>query len=232
MFDLSPHLWISITAFGGAALTLPLAITIALWLLLGYSAGRAALWLGVLGAGIGLVVLTKVAFLGWGIGVRAWDFTGVSGHAMLSTAVYPVVMFLLLARAGTPLRAFGIVLGLMIGVAVGLSRVALDAHSPSEAIAGCLCGALAALIFIALTRHAQPHRLSVPAVGVSLLLVTVALHGVTVPSQRWVTKVALHLSGHHHPYVRARWRVNPNYHPASHAIDAPQQNSRNQLAQA
>lgn len=42
MFDLSSHLWIMITAFGGAGLTLPLAITIAVWLALGYSWQRAA----------------------------------------------------------------------------------------------------------------------------------------------------------------------------------------------
>ncbi|RAA23480.1 phosphoesterase, partial [Burkholderia multivorans] len=30
MFDLPPRLWITITAFGGAGLTLPLAITIAI----------------------------------------------------------------------------------------------------------------------------------------------------------------------------------------------------------
>lgn len=66
MFDLSSHLWIMITAFGGAGLTLPLAITIAVWLALGYSWQRAAAWLGVLAAAIGVVALTKIAFLGWG----------------------------------------------------------------------------------------------------------------------------------------------------------------------
>jgi hypothetical protein len=215
MPELTPHEWIQITAFGGAGLTLPLAVTIALWLALGYSLARAAAWLVVLGTGIALVVLTKVAFLGWGIGIRAWDFTGVSGHAMFSSSVYPVAMFLLLARARTPWRLLGITLGLAGGVAVGLSRVALDAHSPSESIIGCLCGGAAALTFIACTWHAQPRRWSVTAVAISLALVTLALHGVTVPSQRWVTKVALHLSGHHHPYVRARWRANPHYRPAS-----------------
>ncbi|MBA5735438.1 hypothetical protein, partial [Escherichia coli] len=55
----------------------------------------------------------------------------------------------------------------------------------------------------------------VPAVVASLAIVTVALHGMTVPSHRWVTKVALQLSGHERPFVRARWKANPNYHPAS-----------------
>lgn len=226
MFDLSRNLWMSITSFGGAGLTVPLALMIAIWLFLGYSPRRALTWLVVLGADVCLVVLTKIAFLGWGIGVREWDFTGVSGHTMMSSAVYPVVMFLLLARAPNPLRVLGILCGLALGVAVGLSRVALDAHSPSEAISGCVCGALAALCFIALTWRAEPHRWSMPAVGISLMVVTFALYGVSVPSQRWVTKVSLHLSGHKHPYVRARWRVNPDYRPAAHPVTSPLRDTR------
>ncbi|KAB0646427.1 phosphoesterase, partial [Burkholderia territorii] len=96
-----------------------------------------------------------------------------------------------------------------------VSRVALDAHSPSESITGCIVGAIAALAFIAGSWHAVPHRWSVPAVVASLALVTVALHGITVPSHRWVTRVALELSGHERPFVRARWKANPNYRPAS-----------------
>ncbi|RQR66392.1 phosphatase PAP2 family protein [Burkholderia sp. Bp9002] len=215
MFDLPSHLWISITAFGGAGLTLPLAVTIAVWLALGYSWRRAAAWLAVLAGAIGVVALTKIAFLGWGIGIRAWDFTGFSGHAMLSTSVYPVALFLMLIRTRTPVRLLGIALGLAAGIAVGVSRVALAAHSPSESVTGCIVGALAALVFIAGSWHAQPHRWSVPAVVASLVLVTIALHGISVPSHRWVTKVALQLSGHERPFVRARWKANPNYRPAS-----------------
>ena len=87
MYDLPLHLWYSITRLGGAGLTLPLALTIGLWLALGYTWRLALAWLGLLAGAVGIVALTKIAFLGWGVGVRAWDFTGVSGHAMLSTAV-------------------------------------------------------------------------------------------------------------------------------------------------
>src|ERR1700737_233610 len=111
MHDLPLHLWYSITRLGGAGLTLPLALTIALWLALGYTWRLAAGWLAVIAAAVGIVALTKIAFLGWGVGVREWDFTGVSGHAMLSTAVYPVALFLMLLPARPPLRALGVALG-------------------------------------------------------------------------------------------------------------------------
>jgi hypothetical protein len=35
----------------------------------------------------------------------------------------------------------------------------------------------------------------------------VALHGVRVPTQRWVTHIALKVSGHERPYIRARWKA-------------------------
>jgi membrane-associated phospholipid phosphatase len=220
MYDLPLRLWNWITYFGSAGITLPLAATLAVWLALGYSARLALTWLGVLGAAVSAVALTKIAFLGWGIGIRAWDFTGFSGHSMLSTSVYPVAMLIALTRAHPALRAAGVALGLALGVAVSLSRVVLSAHSPSEAITGCVVGALAALSFVLIAWRAQPHRWSVPAVVASLAIVTITLHGIPVPSQRWVTEVALKVSGHERPYVRARWKANPNYRPMSRPTSA------------
>lgn len=207
MHDLPIHLWYSITRLGGAGLTLPLALTIALWLALGYTWRLALGWLAILAAAVSIVALTKIAFLGWGVGVRAWDFTGVSGHAMLSTAVYPVGIFLTLLPTRASVRVAGIVIGLAAGIAVGLSRVVLDAHSPSEAVSGCIVGALAAVCFAYCAWNARPGKLSVVPVAVSLLMLAVALHDVRVPTQRWITHVALHLSGRDRPFIRARWKA-------------------------
>lgn len=207
MYDLPLHLWYSITRLGGAGLTLPLALTIALWLALGYTWRLALAWLAILAGAVSIVALTKIAFLGWGVGVRAWDFTGVSGHAMLSTAVYPVGLFLTLLPTRASVRLAGVVLGLVAGVAVGLSRVVLDAHSPSEAVAGCIVGALAAVLFVRLAWNARAGTLSAVPVAVSLLMLAVALHDVRVPTQRWITHVALHLSGRERPFIRARWKA-------------------------
>jgi hypothetical protein len=219
MPDLPSHVWYSITSLGGAGLTLPLAIAIALWLALGYSWRMAAGWLLLLGAAIGVVTVTKLAFLGWGVGVRELDFTGLSGHAVLSTAVYPVALFLMLLPARPAFRLAGVLLGLAAGIAVGLSRVVLSAHSPSEAITGCIVGAVTALMFVRWSWDAEPGRLSAVPVAVSLLMLTVGLHGVHLPTQRWVTHIALKVSGHERPFIRARWKAghynSPNATPFS-----------------
>ncbi len=226
IFDLPAHLWYSFTNLGGSGITLPLAFAIALWLAVGYSWRMAAGWLLLLGAAIGVVTVTKLAFLGWGVGVRELDFTGVSGHAMLSTAVYPVVLFLMLLPARPAIRLVGVLAGLAAGMAVGLSRVVLSAHSPSEAITGCLVGALAALVFVRLAWHAEPGRLSALPVAVSMMALAVLMHGVHVPTQRWVTHVALKVSGHDRPFIRAKWRAVRDVRPAS----APLSQTLNTLA--
>jgi hypothetical protein len=215
MPDLPVHLWYSITSLGGAGMTLPLAFAIAIWLAVGYSWRMAAGWLLLLGAAIGVVTVTKLAFLGWGV--------GVSGHAMLSTAVYPVALFLMLLPARPVIRLIGVVLGLAAGIAVGLSRVVLSAHSPSEAVTGCLVGALAALLFVRMAWDAEPGRLSMLPVTVSMLVLAVLMHGVHVPTQRWVTNIALKVSGHDRPFIRAKWKavrdVRPTVAPLSQTLN-------------
>lgn len=223
MPDLPVHLWYAITSLGGAGMTLPLAFAIAIWLAVGYSWRMAAGWLLLLGTAIGVVTVTKLAFLGWGVGVRELDFTGVSGHAMLSTAVYPVALFLLLLPARPAIRLIGVLAGLAAGIAVGLSRVVLSAHSPSEAVTGCLVGALAAILFVRMAWDAEPGRLSVLPVTVSMLVLAVLMHGVHVPTQRWVTDIALKVSGRDRPYIRAKWRavrdVRPSIAPLSQTLN-------------
>ncbi|HZZ09797.1 MAG TPA: phosphatase PAP2 family protein [Paraburkholderia sp.] len=228
MPDLPVHLWYSITSFGGAGMTLPLAFAIALWLAVGYTWRMAAGWLLLLGAAVGVVTGTKLAFLGWGVGVRGLDFTGVSGHAMLSTAVYPVALFLMLLPARPALRLLGVALGLVAGIAVGVSRVVLSAHSPSEAITGCLVGALAALLFVRLAWKAEPGRLSAVPVAASLMILALLMHGVHVPTQRWVTHIALTVSGHDRPFIRAKWKAMRD----GRTVTAPLSQTLNTLAPA
>lgn len=213
MPDLPLSLWISITALGSVGVMIPLALAAAAWLALGYPWRYSAGWLTLLGVASGLVFVTKIAFLGWGIGVRPWDFTGISGHAMVATAVLPVALFVALLPARAGWRAAGVVLGLAAGAAVGLSRVVLSAHSVSEVVFGCTLGALVALVFVACSWRAEGDRLSPAPVAASLLLVAVTLHGMPVPTQRWITGIALHLSGHERPYIRARWKADRNSLP-------------------
>jgi membrane-associated phospholipid phosphatase len=208
MSHLPLHLWFYITAFGGAAPMLPLALAIGVWLTLGHTWRAALTWLGLLAAAIALVTLTKVAFLGWGVGVRSLDFTGVSGHAMLSSAIFPMLGFLTLRNAPAWWRYGGVAAGLAVGVLVGVSRVVIDAHSVSEVVAGCALGAAVPLTWLAWASSAGYARhtpLSPWLVTGSLGALIIALHGFHAPTHRWVTHLALDLSGRDRPFVRVVW---------------------------
>src|SRR5690606_18067772 len=110
---------------------------------------RLALWWSVLfGGGLALVVATKMAFIGWGLGISSLDFTGFSGHAMRSAAVMPVLFYLLLQRAPRAARAVAALLGLAFATLIGISRLVLQVHSTSEVVTGWLLGAGVAFAFL------------------------------------------------------------------------------------
>jgi hypothetical protein len=207
MPHLSLHLWTHITNFGGAGLMLATSLLLAVWLTLDCTWRSGRLWICLLAAGAALVGITKIAFLGWGIGIRAWDFTGISGHSMLSTAVFPVTLYVLMLPYSRHARLLGVLAGLGCGLLVGLSRLVLNAHSLSETVAGCALGAAVALAFVACNRGTRATRLSSLTVALSLVVLTGSLYQFRLPTQRWVTHLALGLSGHDRPYVRASWRA-------------------------
>ncbi|CAB3786057.1 phosphatase PAP2 family protein [Pararobbsia alpina] len=206
---LSSSLWITITGFGGVAVTVPVALAIAAWLVAGMRMRAAFEWLVLLGAAGGLMLLTKLAFLGWGLGIRPLDFTGISGHALMSTMVFPVMLSVILLGAPTLVRRAGFVAGLALGIMIGASRMAVKAHSMSEIVAGCAIGAVVACIFVSrVENHGAPADTTTPhplLVSLSLVALIGALHGLHLPTQRWVTSLALDLSGHERPFIRARW---------------------------
>ncbi|SOE63402.1 PAP2 superfamily protein [Caballeronia arationis] len=204
---LSLTMWLSITALGNVGVMIPLALAVAAWLGIGYPRRYVFGWLALLGGACGLVFLSKIAFLGWGVGLRGWDFTGISGHAMVATAVLPVALFVALLPARGAIRASGVAFGMVAGVVVGVSRVLLHAHSVSEVVAGCALGAAVAVAFARLAWRAEAGRIAPAPVAASLAVVAITLHGIPVPTQQWITQIALELSGHERPFVRARWKA-------------------------
>ena len=82
--------WEGLSIVGSTAVTVPLSIAIAAWLLAGRSWRLSLSWCLLFGGAMLLVVLTKMAYIGWGIGIEEVQFGGLSGHAMRACAVYPV----------------------------------------------------------------------------------------------------------------------------------------------
>lgn len=192
---------------GDITIMLFAALAIAAWLFAENETQLALCWSLLFGAGLGVVIATKMAFIGWGIGIRALDFTGFSGHAMRATAVLPVLFYLMLEKAPRILRAAGTGCGLALGTLVGISRLAVHVHSPSEVIAGWMLGAAVSISFIwiagtSLRRHVcNPVRI---AVSVMALLTVPYVH--PAPTQQWLTEITLYVTGHDEPFPRSGWR--------------------------
>lgn len=194
-------IWPFITNFGDAAVMLPCALLIGLWLALGSGLRALLLWFGLFALACLLTAATKIAFFGWGIGSRELDFTGFSGHSMQAASVLPVLAWLLFGQGR--LRLLAPWLGVGAAVLVAYSRVRLGYHSPSEAITGTLLGlAVAALCLRLLPVQILLPRRQTLALVASLLLPLVLLHGLRAPTHDLMQDLGTLAAGSDRPYTR------------------------------
>lgn len=195
--------WAHATRLGEAQILLPAMALALLWVLRQPGGGRLALaWLGATGVAVAVTTASKIAFIGYGIGIAALDFTGFSGHAMFAAALMPLLLRLAAGPRTRAGRAAVIGLGYALALAVAVSRVQVGAHSVSEVVAGFGLGALASAVALGAGRWpALPLARWMPGVLLIWLLLAVAgappsrTHGL-------VTQLALAISGRPQPYQR------------------------------
>jgi membrane-associated phospholipid phosphatase len=197
--------WTHITSFGDAYVTFPAAIVITVWLFTGRAWRMSWWWCLLFTLGISLVVATKLAFIGWGIGIRSLDFTGFSGHAMRAAAIIPVMIYLMLQKSSATMRATGVMLGLAYVILIAISRVILHTHSVSEAIAGLVLGCIVSFGFIWISNTLPKPKLNRWLIAFCLPVLFATSYSEPAPTQKWMTDVALYLSGHDKPYTRTLW---------------------------
>lgn len=197
-------LWHLITRLGEAEILLPVAVLSALALALRPHKRRMALaWVMLIGIAAAITTVSKVAFIGWGIGWAAINFTGVSGHAMFAAAIYPLLLLTLLGGHTRPRQQLALALGCAMAVLVGVSRVQVGAHAWSEVLAGWLLGGAATLVLLVLTETGDMVlRPIVPIVFVAWMAIS-PVHLQASQTHSLVTRLALSLSGHQQPYTRS-----------------------------
>jgi membrane-associated phospholipid phosphatase len=200
--------WSHISALGGLNVTAIVAVAITAWLVGARCWRLSLLWCLWFGAAMVLVCASQIAFIGWGIGVRSFDFTGFSGHSARAAAVYPVAAFLLLERRPTWMRALAVLAGTLLGAAVAVARVKVGAHSVSEAVTGFAIGWMTALLFI---QQAYANRGGAPkplliALGLAMLLLP---RSDSEFGHQWLTGLALTLAHQDRPFLRETWQPAP-----------------------
>ena len=198
-----PTYWHVITRFGEVQTLLPAALWVCLALMRSQAtrvlAYRWLFWLALVTL---LTLASKLAFIGWGVGVASWNFTGFSGHAMFSAAIYPLLLVTLVARRSPGWHRAALGLGLVLAAGVALSRVMVNAHSVSEVVLGWLLGS--GVTLLAMSRpglQSARWHLSVPTL-LALWMVLAPLLEPPAPTHWMVTRLALLLSGRTQPYAR------------------------------
>lgn len=127
-------------SLGDTAVAIPLALGIALALAAQQQRQQAVWWVIAFGAGVAVIAAGKLAFEFFGWAIPSLDMYVISGHAMLTAAVYPM-LFTTLARPFGPLaRTLGLLAGLGLALLMGMALVWGRFHTLSETILGALVG--------------------------------------------------------------------------------------------
>lgn len=195
--------WYGISRLGEALILLPAALALSVWLAQRARGQRMAVqWLTLVAVAAVLTTATKVAFIGWGVGSATFNFTGISGHAMFATAVYPLLLRTLVSTSPVYWHRASVMLGYLLALLIGISRVKIGAHSWSEVFSGWLVGGAASAIALTLARvprTAPPRWLMA---GVLAWFIAMPAGAPASPTHGWVTSLALAMSGRDVPYTR------------------------------
>ncbi|MDE1180431.1 phosphatase PAP2 family protein [Paraburkholderia sp.] len=189
-------MWSALSNLGDAALTMPLAVTCAVWLAMSLLGWRSATsWLMLLAAGALMVGVTKILYAGCGVQIRAIDFRVISGHTMLASAVWPMALMLCLPANANRQPRVALAMGLALAAVIGTARVFDDAHTVSEVIAGWGVGSLVTLFYVRWKNApVLPAKLRPLAVA-SLLTVSTLAYGHHAPIQAAIEMYSPFLCG-------------------------------------
>lgn len=132
--------WPPFILLGESTWLVPVGLAIALALAAAGAWRRALLWLASFGCGAALVGIAKLAFAFGGWYLPALGLYDVSGHAMLSAAVYPVLLMLLGSALGPRVARIGWLAGLALALAMAVNLVSGHYHTLSETLLGGALG--------------------------------------------------------------------------------------------
>ena len=195
--------WQLISFFGDSTVLLPSAAALFIVLMLRKTsrllAWQWSLLFGITGA---IVCASKLAFMGWGLGIRELDYTGFSGHSALSSAFWPIFLWLLSARFSAGLQKAAVATGYILAAVVGYSRLVIHAHSVSEVIAPGY-DHITSAIGAAQIGHSESLSISWGGVACLVMVPLILLHsGNKAPTQSLLGQIATAVGPLDKPFTR------------------------------
>ena len=176
--------WTVYSNVGDAAVTLPVAIVCAVWIAK-TDTRLAWRWALTLCCAMLPVGASKILYYAWGVSIPLAHFRVISGHTMLSTAVWTVALALQLRWWRLPALP-GIAAGLILGALTGASRVHGLSHSVAEVAVGWVIGTLAAAVFLRAALRAEYRPFRPIWSTLCLLAVSTIAYGHTAPFQELI----------------------------------------------
>ncbi len=177
-----------VTDFADQAVVLPVVAAIGIALLAqGWRRGAAA-WIGAAAGTFAVMLLLKLVFIACPVSVGASDLRTPSGHVAAATVVAGGLAALLLRRPRPALFV-----AVVAAVVIGISRLALGAHSTPEVAVGAGVGLAGALTLIGLS-GSPPENLSARRTAVVALLVGLLFHGLHLPAEAHIRSTAWRIS--------------------------------------
>jgi membrane-associated phospholipid phosphatase len=195
--------WQLISHLGSSSLLLPIMAIYVAGFWLTDQKKAVYLWVFTLGLAIAFTVITKLMFMGWGIGIALLDFTGVSGHTLLATSIFPILFFSAYGGGQQKIKNIGLWLGLILSFVVGISRVVIGVHSISEVIAGWGLGLMVCGLVLNAIQNRYQRLANLQLIGLICVVGLGLASPIYLPTHDMITKLALFVSGHEKPYKRS-----------------------------
>lgn len=212
--------WTYFTRLADTNVMMPLAFLLATWLACLHRWREAVLWLVLFCGALSIVAATKIAYIGWGIGIASLDFTGISGHAMRASAIAPVFAYLALRNRARAAVAGALIAAVAFGILIAISRLVLHQHSLSEVVSGVLLGSATGFGFLSAPRVRRIMPWNIVIATLCLLVVIAGLTARPAPTARWIEQLALYLSGRDAPYRASNVVPQPAQIKTGRPIDA------------
>ncbi len=197
----------ALTRLGEAQVLLPAMLAVCLWLVrVGRCAALAWRWLLAVGFAGLLATASKVAFFGYEWGYAPLDYAGLSGHALFSAAILPVLLRVAFGWPAGPAARRVVAASVALALLIALTRVKVGAHSWIEVLLGFALGTAASLW--ALRERSWPVQRPSAwlPVGVALWLAFTAHAAPPSQTHGMVQRLSVFISGRAQPYSRQEMR--------------------------
>lgn len=175
----------AVSALGDAAFLLPLLVSFCLYLCAARRFGLARDVAGAAALGLGATVASKLVFRACGHEIEGSGLTSPSGHAAFAAIAYGSLAYAFGIGRPRALR-IGLAAGAaLLALAVGLSRIRPNVHTPSEVAAGLVLGAAAVALLLRLRagRDTRPLSPLPPLAGAAILAGLLLGHSLTFERQ-------------------------------------------------